>query len=195
MRFEHVVELERPLKSVSLRPAATVSATEAPRPAVPDTPAASPKPTRVSASERESVEAILSRLEQVAEELRAQQREQLLELQRDAIKLAIAIASHLIHEQILLDEHGVEALVQKTVSKLESRDPVTVWLHPDDLRQLQQRLGDRPLLPLHSPALRLESDPAQKRGDCRAAAGEVSVQWLLADQIAEIREHLLVSVG
>jgi len=172
------VRLSTPLRDVALIPPPAL-----PRP--------SPRSTEPSAAEKEAVERVLAVLREAAADVRGRQQDQLAELQRGAVTLAVAIASHLVHERIHLDDFAVEAIVQKAVARLKPRRAVTISLHPEDLRLLERRVDDpTSLVPPGSP-LQLQSDPSLKRGDCVAVCGDVTVSWLLDDQLEEMARHLL----
>lgn len=145
--------------------------------------------------EKEAIERAVAGLKQAAAIFRTGQQEQLGDMQRTIVRLAIGLASQLTHERIRLGDFAVEALVQKVVQRLRPRQAVTVYLNPDDLHLLEQRLGDEPLFPPHGPSLRVEGDASVNRGDCRAESGDTSVSWLLEDQWEEISQHLLRSLG
>lgn len=140
--------------------------------------------------ERSAIERTLAGMTDVAEDLRAQQRQRLAEMQQLAVELAITVAGQLVHQRIAAGAFGVESLVQKVVDRLETTQAVTVYLHPDDVTLLEQRLGEgRPLL--ENNEYRLVGDPSLGRGDCRAETDEHSIHAHLEQQIADIRKHLL----
>jgi flagellar assembly protein FliH len=146
--------------------------------------------------EGEALKRILTSLQNAAQAVATQQMEQLAEVRRVTVELAVAIASRLIHERILAGQFGVETLVRQVLEKLEPRQPIAVRLHPDDLALLKRRLpaGD-PLANLENDKVRFVADPALSRGDCRAEAGDVRIVSHLQGQLEEIRQHLLRSVG
>jgi flagellar assembly protein FliH len=145
-------------------------------------------------AEHEAIERTLTSLQEAVKGLEAQQRQRLVELQRMAVELSVAIASRLVHETLRAGDFAVEALVRKAVAKLEPRGPVTVRLHPEDVKLLEQRLKGQPLLPENAD-VHLVADPALGRGGCRAEAGDILVTSQWEGQLEEIRQHLLRSVG
>jgi flagellar biosynthesis/type III secretory pathway protein FliH len=145
----------------------------------------------VNQAEAEALRRLLLQLSDVAEELQAQQKRRLEEMQQVAVELAVAIASRLVHERLQSGDFAVESLVQQAVQRLETNQPVTVYLNPDDLALLE-RHGARPDAPLAGEApLRLLADSALGRGDCRAEVGDVQVLTQVREQLGEIRRHLL----
>ena len=57
-------------------------------------------------------------------------------MQKLAVELAVAIASRLLHDQIQAGDYPVENLVRTVVERLDTPQPVTVFLHPEDLAAL-----------------------------------------------------------
>jgi flagellar assembly protein FliH len=146
---------------------------------------------RAAREEREKLDRVLGQLLDTAHDLRAQQRNRLEEMQRVAVELALAVASHVVYERIAAGDYAVEELVRRAVTRLEPGAAVTVALHPDDLALLERRLADGPLYALDTDELRLTGDPALARGDCRAETGDVTVTTRLEEHLAEIRRDLL----
>jgi flagellar biosynthesis/type III secretory pathway protein FliH len=145
---------------------------------------------RRAAQEREEIERVLQNLLSAAGSLRARQDEHLEELQHLAVELAVAIASRLLHEQIEAGEYPVEKLVQQVVERLQTPQPVTVYLHPEDLALLRRRLGGGEAIFPHHAAVQLSADESLARGDVRAEAGDISVTADLQEQLTDIRRNL-----
>lgn len=134
---------------------------------------------------------LVAGLTEVARELRAQQRSRLEEMQRVAVELAVAIASHVVCERIESGDYAIEELVRQAVKRMEPREAVTVYLNPDDLTLLERRLGDGPLLSLEGEDVRLLGDASLGRGDVRAESGDVNVVSQMEEHLAELRSGLL----
>lgn len=134
---------------------------------------------------------LLAQFEEFAAGIRKEQDQRLEEMRRAAVELAVAVAAHLVQEQIDRGAFAVEELVRKVVEQIESPAAVTVHLHPDDLALLESRLGaDQPLL-AGGGAVEIIADRTLARGNCRATTGDVQVLWRLKDQFEAIRSHLL----
>src|SRR5262249_18548239 len=134
-----------------------------------------PSAERYRKEDRETVQRVVTKLTEAARTLQVQQEQQLEEMQRVAVELAVAISSRVPHERIEAGDLAVEALVRQVVQRLDPKQPVTVYLHPEDLSLLEKRLTDgQPLIP-ESTELRLSADATLSRGDCRAEAGDLSV--------------------
>jgi flagellar biosynthesis/type III secretory pathway protein FliH len=181
--FELLLPVGRPLRDV------VVTDPAAPLPPVGPSPEELARAEKQRREEQEALRRVLGRLEEVAAELLAQQRQRLQEMQTVAVELAAAVASRLVHERIEAGDFAVETLVRRAVEKLQTTQPVTVTLHPQDLELLEKRLGGQPAGDIAR--LRLVGNATLGRGDCRAEAGDEGVQAVLAEQIAEMRRHLL----
>ncbi len=149
---------------------------------------------RAASEERERVERVLGSLAEVARDLRAQQRSRLEEMQQVAVEIALAVAGSVVYERIEAGDYAVEELVRRAVQRLDSREAVTVHLHPDDLALLERRLGEGPRITLDGDDVRLAADASLARGDCRAETGDGSVLTHLEEHLAEIRKDLLRSL-
>jgi flagellar biosynthesis/type III secretory pathway protein FliH len=144
--------------------------------------------------ERQRLAAVLAGLTGAARSLEAEHRRRWQEMELAAVELAVAIASRLLHQRLNAGEFGVEALAREVLGRLEGGQQATVFLHPDDLALLRQRLPDEAALASDHRPVRLAADPALRRGDCRAQAGEVSVLSQVEGQLADLHRHLQRSV-
>jgi flagellar biosynthesis/type III secretory pathway protein FliH len=150
---------------------------------------------RLRQEERAAIERTLHAMMEAARGLATERNQRRTEMQRATVELAVTIASRLIHERIEAGQFALEALVRKTIERLEPNQPVIVRLHPDDITLLERRLGkNQPLMP-DGTEVRLLPDPGLERGACRAEAGTVGVLSQWKDQLEEIRQHLLRSVA
>ncbi len=140
--------------------------------------------------DREALERVLQKLLETANGLRAEQQQQLEEMQRLAIELAVAMASRLLEQQIQAGDFAVETLVRKVVERLDTPQPVLVFLHPDDLKLLQQRLGDGRTLFPHGAQVQMAPDTTLARGDVRAEAGDISVFANIEERLADLGQSL-----
>jgi flagellar biosynthesis/type III secretory pathway protein FliH len=141
---------------------------------------------------------------------------------RSAIELAVTLATRLLHDRITSGDYPFENLIREMVGEMDSRGPVTVYLHPDDLEALKVRMEARgggkeestigeaegnvlwasssPPALLPSPLLTAEdytlaADPSMGRGDCRIEAEEGTTLSQLAIQLDELRRQLLHGLG
>jgi flagellar biosynthesis/type III secretory pathway protein FliH len=115
------------------------------------------------------------------------------ELREAAVELAHAIACKLVFQQLKTGTFPLDRLVTEVLSRLNSHEPATVRLHPEDLALL--RTDEEFAQSLDSQGnVRLIADPKLARGDCTATAGEISVIYELQRQIEEIRRELLSTV-
>lgn len=152
-------------------------------------------PVQPAVDERRAIEQVLARLRESADQLGSRCDSLLAELRQAAIELAVAVAGRLLFDKLQGGEFPIEEMVRQAVARLPAAPSITVYLHPDDLKLLRQRLGDEQLLPASGPDVRLEADAALGRGGCRAEAGEIHVLADLAEQLAELRQHLLWSAS
>jgi flagellar biosynthesis/type III secretory pathway protein FliH len=136
-----------------------------------------------------------SAVEDLRREWRRTDEQRIGEWRRAAVELALAVATRLLHERITDGEFAVEALVRDMLGQFAGPPPVTVRLNPADLALLATRLDGRPLVPEGTPGPTLAADPGLGRGSCRLEAGGQMLLSDLADQLEEVRTHLLRSLG
>jgi flagellar biosynthesis/type III secretory pathway protein FliH len=140
---------------------------------------------------RQALEGLLKSISQMAGQLRQEPERLKIELQDAAVHLGELIASKLLHEKISSGDYRIEEFIKTVVDRLNSKDPITVLMHPTDLAMLKERLGDDSLLP-NGPDLTYQPDPSLPRGNCRATTGDINVAYILREQLnltmAQLRE-------
>lgn len=146
--------------------------------------------TRAQQDEVEAVQRILGQIADAVTELQTQQRQRLEEMRQVAVELAVAVASRLVHERVEAGNCAAEGLVRQALECLNTPLPVRVFLHPGDLALLEKRLNAcRPTW--DASKVHLTGDGTLSRGDCRAEVGDTGVRFLVQEQLADIRRHLL----
>lgn len=133
----------------------------------------------------------LTELQRVTAESQAQNAAIISELREAAVELAHVIAAKLVFQQLAAGTFPTDRLVTEVLSRLNTREPTTVQLHPDDLAALK---ADHPEFGVHDQHVRLVADTKLSRGDCKAVAGEITVVYELHRQLEEIRRELLSTV-
>ena len=190
MIYEAAVRL--PAKVTGIQPATGAAKPAAAGPGAEELAAqAQAEKARQEKKDQETMEQVLAGLSQAAADLKVHQQDYLEGLQRLAMELAVTIASHILHEQIQAGDFPAEALVRKVVEQLETTRPVTVYLHPEDLKLLQRRLGEGESIFPKKADVHLAADPTLGRGSCRAQAGDISVLADIEEQLSDIRRQLL----
>lgn len=144
--------------------------------------------------QRDSWKRGFAELQKAVTQTEAQCATVLNEMREVTVELAHAIASKLVFQQLVAGTFPIDRLVTEVLSRLNTREPVTVRLHPEDLAIFQQ--GDRqPQAAESETSIRVVADPRLARGDCKAVAGEITVIYELRRQIEEIRRELLSTVN
>ncbi len=160
-----------------------------------------PDPLALARADRQAIEKALASMRQSVEHLTARYEAMAVEMRHATVELATAIAGRLLFDKLQAGEFPIEEMVRQAMLRLPPAPTVAVYLHPDDLSLLRQRLaepddgrrsgeGNR-TLGKNEP--RLEADSAVPRGGCRAEAGEIHVLADLASSLAELRAQLLGS--
>src|SRR5262245_8534497 len=109
-------------------------------------PGAVPDSNEQRQEERSAIQRVLANMTETARKMAAKQDQNLAELKRATVELAVVVASRIVHEKLHAGDFAVESIVRAIVEELGSRHPVSVHLHPEDVVLLQRRLGkDHPV--------------------------------------------------
>jgi flagellar biosynthesis/type III secretory pathway protein FliH len=152
-------------------------------------------PMQIVREERKAIEQVLAGLRAVVDQLGTRYDALVSEMRQAAVELAAAVAGRVVFDKLQASDFPIEEMVRQAVARLPVAPAVTVYLHSEDLALLRHRLADQSLLPANGPDVRLEADASLQRGGCRAEAGEIHVLADLANQLAELRQHLLWSTS
>ena len=90
-----------------------------------------------------AVRSLVTQLGETLQSVRANDAQLLTTLQQTSVEIGVAIARQLIQKQIVTEDFGIQELVEVALKRLESREPVTVRLHPQDLQLLQLQQEDQ----------------------------------------------------
>ena len=145
------------------------------------------------AAERERVRKVLASLTEAVAGLRAQGQQLLQAVEPLAVELALAVAGRFLHRQVETGAFPLAALVRQAIERLDSRQPVVVLVHADDLALLQRQLGDNADL-LGGAEVRLAADASLTRGSCKVQSQDRGVRFDLDSRLAALRQQLLDAV-
>ena len=168
---------------------------ESPQPAVAPPPASAPAiPTPNPDQTAERLQTLADSLREGLEVLEERRQQSLDELRQVAVELSITIASHVIVAAIDEQQHGIVELVRQAVEDIETHDPVTVWLHPEDFDLFHDRTSaEASPWPAESD-VRIQSDDSLTRGDCRVEGPDFGLITSVEQQLEDIRLSLLESL-
>ncbi len=194
--FSTLPRLRDVVRATPSAPLPRVSVSPAKPPAPPP-----PDPLALARADRQAIEQTLASMRQSVEHLTARYEAMAVEMRHATVELATAIAGRLLFDKLQAGEFPIEEMVRQATQRLPPTPSVVVFLHPDDLSLLRQRLDERDdgsrngegNRTLGKTEPRLEADSAVPRGGCRAEAGEIHVLADLASSLAELRAQLLGS--
>jgi len=112
-------------------------------------------------------------------------------LRREVVDLVERVARQVIRAELTLHPAQLLALVDETLAAMPAveRDGITVYLHPDDLRRIQE------LAPERAQEWRLRPHSELASGECRVLAGgreaDAGCSQRLAACMAQVRTQLL----
>ena len=139
---------------------------------------------------RQSTEQSLRAIENAVEDIAAQRRTALEELQQVAIEMSVAIASHVVHESIDAGTWGIDRLVAEAVSRFADSNPLVIALHPSDLARIQPETRSHDA----STTLSLVADDSLAPGDCEVRGLNFNYLARMETVLSEIRVELLESL-
>ncbi len=123
-------------------------------------------------------------------ELTRERKESLDRMEKEALRLAFAIAEKILNHQIETDRDAIGHVLTGALKKCVNREGIRIHLHPDDYRYLTEvRAGAFPGLEGIKSAL-LEADATIRRGGAviESAFGEVDAR--LEQQLSELKGAL-----
>lgn len=124
------------------------------------------------------VDAMLESLAQLKADLRAAQR-------NEVVELVGKIARQVIRAELALQPVQLLALVEEALAVMPpSRDEVEVFLNPEELRRVQE------LDPKRARQWSLLPDPALEPGECRVRAGDNEVDAGCQGRLAAVMEQV-----
>lgn len=103
--------------------------------------------------------------------------------------LAIGIAWHLVERELTTDPSHLQQLVARALVLAPLGGPVTVRLHPDDLRQLRELPGVLEAVPA-AVEVSWTADPAVRRGGCLLEGPASVVDGRIDRALLDIYERL-----
>ncbi len=154
---------------------------------------AAPEPDineQARAAAGQQLQALLGAMEDSVHEAEQMRRQSLDEFQQLAVELAVTIAGELVFRAIEADQFDAGGLVAAAVDRLGLDAPLTVALHPLDIKLLDSAEPDDPPV-WRTGKLTLHPDPTLPRGHCRASNGATVLLSEFAPRLEEIRDSLL----
>ncbi len=173
-------------------PEATPDGLAASKPSISDEPPTA-EPKDESATNLDRLEQLLEEILEGVQQLDEKHHRSLGELQRIAVELSVAIASHLVKEKLDVGESGVESLVEEAISRLAPWEPIVIHINPLDEAALKATWKDQLTAGLST--LTFTVDEQLPRGACRATAGDFGLLSTMEQRLATIRDNLLQGIA
>jgi flagellar assembly protein FliH len=105
------------------------------------------------------------------------------EVEKELVKLAMAIATQIIHREIKLDPRQVIAAVREAIKVLPlSSQKISLHLHPEDVELVRSALSLDDL----SPAWRMVEDPLITRGGCKVNTEVSHIDATMENRLAAV---------
>ena len=140
----------------------------------------------VDPAEITRLQQLLADTAEALQDLQAQHRQSLGEMQEVTVELAVAAASWLIGTAIDRDLFAVDDLILKSLENLEWNQSVRVQLNPADHELLQKLLKD-PASDSHLKEISYETNASISRGSVRVESGRRILVTDMTSRLEEIR--------
>jgi flagellar assembly protein FliH len=88
------------------------------------------------------VDAMLSRLAHLIDEVRGVKRKLRDEAEADLLQLALAIARKVLHRELSTDPESIAGLIRVALERMNTRDIIKIRVHPAHREVLQQKLAE-----------------------------------------------------
>jgi flagellar biosynthesis/type III secretory pathway protein FliH len=175
------ITLPGPLQGVTLaRATVAVAMPVASEP--PAAPVAAPAVSAAQAQQMQSACAALAsavrQLGQTRDELVAQAEEQLLDL-------AIALARKALMQEVVAGRAQIEPLLREALGRMNGRQDVTIYLHPEDLAQCPPELADG-----EANGFRVLPDSVVQRGQCLVESPQGAAVWSYQDRMDDLADAI-----
>ncbi len=135
-----------------------------------------------------AMDELIQNLHEQLNELESRRKASLIELQRVAIELAVAVAGHILRKEVAAGEYPLETLIREAIDRLNGQQMATVHVHPEDLSLLQSR-GD--VAAKFSNTVRWISDRTLPRGACLVESGDLGLTTNWSQHLEDIHRGLL----
>lgn len=134
--------------------------------------------------------AAVAALQGVVDEARAQRQKIIETAEPELVKLAMAIAERIVHEQITVDPNVVLENVRQALTRLVGREVVTLRVHPADLEMIRAH-RDAIAASNDVEHLRVVEDQRVDRGGVVVETDAGTIDAKISTQIREARRTLL----
>jgi flagellar assembly protein FliH len=108
------------------------------------------------------------------------------QVEREVVKLAIAVARRIVHREIQVDREIVQTLVHVALSHVAEKSAVTLCLNPDDYAYLLERRAE--LSQSEGRQITLMADNSIQRGGCFIQTNCGDIDARVEEQFREVEQ-------
>jgi flagellar biosynthesis/type III secretory pathway protein FliH len=135
-------------------------------------------------AQQDKVQQACSALESAAAQLRQAHAQLLAEAEEQLLELAIGLASKAMMQEIQAGRHRIEPLLKDALLRVQGRQDVVVYLHPDDLAQCLTEDGQPPELC----NVKLQADEVVHRGQCLVETSQGAMISSFTDRMDDLAD-------
>lgn len=132
-------------------------------------------------------EAVVRRLAQTVDELRALKADLVQKTEQQVVQLALAIARRIVHREVSLDRELILTMSRVALERLGTTSTATIRLHPDDYAAVMSGRPEQ----LAPDTTVVVADPVVRRGSCLVQSDFGVIDVGVDAQIDEIAASLL----
>jgi flagellar assembly protein FliH len=124
------------------------------------------------------VEAMMRRYSEAVLELGREKSNLYAQVEREVVKLALAVAKKIVHREIQADKEIIQTLVKVAMSHVAEKTAVTVHLHPLDYNFILERKAELSQNDRAGGEISLLADKSIERGGClvRTECGDIDAR-------------------
>jgi flagellar biosynthesis/type III secretory pathway protein FliH len=144
-------------------------------------------------AQQAQVAELLSVMIEQVQELEQRRAQSIQELREVAVRLSVAIARAVIHEELEQNDARIHHLVDFALSQLGTEQPILVKLNPLDLAQFSVSLNEKLQAKQNEGAINpitFRAEPTLSRGDCLIESDRYDLSSSVSHQLAQIENQL-----
>lgn len=143
----------------------------------------------------ESVQKALTALEKMAQKLVASEKAFLLNAEKHAVTLAVAVAKRILGREVQSDRQIVVHIIREALKQVADKTRIVIKVNPLELDNVLAHRKELQTMDKHFPELEFIPDDKISPGACLIETRTGSIDGRLESQLEEIERNFLASLG
>jgi flagellar assembly protein FliH len=132
------------------------------------------------------LEAAMKRYAESIGEIRKLRSSLYAQVEREVVKLSLAVAKKIVHREIQVDREIIQTLVHVALSHVSEKSPVTICLNPEDYGYLLERRAE--VSQLEGREIFLQADKSIERGGCLIQTNCGDIDARIEERFREVEQ-------